>query len=266
MIAGMSNGPAQTFKAKEDWTYWMGTPSSVAAIAEAAFELVSQDGVPARLQLDVSAPALDASFTTVDEIRAGLTFDVLADASSLDLDVSDTPAAPQEARPRRIAVAISPPPPPETNTLRIGKARPPVVKLRVAGGDRDWVDRARLCVKERIDAGQRRTRGAVDLSILLVLVALVGSVASVAIGGDGKEGLNAAEILSVTFACLAGLMAIAALSLPVVAPQLELLPDGGMSKWERLRRLLTFNAAWLARVVVAALVGAGALYLIQRVF
>jgi hypothetical protein len=53
-------------------------------------------------------------------------------------------------------------------------------------------------------------------------------------------------------------------SLEVITPQLELLPEGGSTRWERLKRRSNVSSRWLIDAALKAAIGAVIAILLAR--
>ena len=208
-----------------------------------------------RLIAIVTAPAFEATLTTPEQIQA-LTDEDLGDLAELGIEVDETPPGDTS---RRIAVTITRPSP---STGGVSKqAPPPVVRLAVTGSDRDWVDLATLRMTELLNKGERATERVTRFVVVGFVVCLIAAIASLALG-DEKEGLNAGEIATIVLFSLAGLGLVLIASISAITPSLELLPDHGATKWERMTQRFNLTGRWLLDAILKAAIGAGVVLVI----
>jgi hypothetical protein len=246
-------GPVQLLKGRAEWTHWAGTPGDLGDIAQLALELVQQAARDVMFVTNVSAPAFDAKFLTPDQLREGLRPDDLTELTLIEIEVDQVDMTPG---PARIAVTVMRPASSgDTTSL-------PVVKLTVTSESRDWVDLARLRMSERLQEGARQT-SRVSRLLLLTVAVLVGLALAVGLGlRDTKQGLNAAEIVGIVLGSLAGCLLLLVVSLDSITPQLELLPRGGATRWDRLKQRSKSSGRWLNRTVLTAAITAAVTVLI----
>jgi hypothetical protein len=147
-LPGDSTAPTETRKGRAEWTYWAGTASDIAQIAQTALHLVNRVGREAEMELAISAPAFDTTLVSPDQIETGLRPEDLKEITDLSLDVVE---GHPPGSPHRIAVNITRPRPRRSSQ----EPRVPAVKLAVTGPDRDWVDLATLRMTEQLGAGAR---------------------------------------------------------------------------------------------------------------
>jgi hypothetical protein len=139
------------------------------------------------------------------------------------------------------------------------------VKLSVTGADRDWVDLAALRMTERLRAGARATHEIRVGLLLACFVLFLLSFAALVGWGDKTEGVGPAETFAIVFGSLATLCLLLAVSLESITPGLELLPEGGVTRWERIKRRFRLSGRWILDTALKAAVGAAIVVLIGRI-
>jgi hypothetical protein len=250
--------PVELRIGRAEWKHWAGTPADVAEIAQLALDLVQRDSRTGVLKIEVAAPAFEAKFGAPDQVRDGLKPADLAEVTEVVISADEVRGS--QAR-RRIALTIRRPP--RTRPGSSGEQTAPV-KLVVSADDREWVDLATPRIKDRIAAGARATERVQAILLAGVLAFGIGAVVSVSAFGDNVKGLNAGEVVAIVLAGVAGLLLLAVLSLGTITPQLELIPEGATTKWERLKRRVNFSGRWLLDTVLKAAVGAAVVLLIDH--
>jgi hypothetical protein len=204
----------------------------------------------------VSAPAFDAQFLTPQQLSHGLEPGDLAALTGIEIEVDQVDFV---DGPARIAVAI-------TQPVRPSKSEglPPVVKLTVTGGDRDWVDLAKVRMSDQVATGARQT-GRVRGVMMLGVAAFAGLTILVEVlWSDNAKGLNLAEIVAIVLGSLAGCLLLTTVFLESITPQLELFPEGGSTRWERLKKRSRVSSYWLLDTALKAAIGAVIALLIAR--
>jgi hypothetical protein len=219
-------------------------------IARAGLDLAKRDQLGAVLEMTISAPAFEATYSSPEQIEEGLRAEDLPFITELEIRVEQVPRMPGSPR---IALSAKKPSRPQTST-RAGNSEEKVVTLSVTGSDRDWVDLAALRMREEVAQGARVTGKVRIMMIVAVGILLLSAVVTTSTLGDKQEGLNAAEIATVVLAGTAGLLLVVMLSLEAITPQLELLPDGGLTRWERLKVRVQAGGRWLSLQAAASAV------------
>ena len=212
-----------------------------------------------RFRAEATAPALDAEFVTPDQIASGLQPADLDDVTEIELEARQVEVT---RGPSRIAVTIRRPP---RSSGTSNSPKPPVVTLNVTGADADWVELAARRMTEQLDKGARATPK-VGVALAAGFVGWFAlSLLILTVWGDELEGLNWAEIMAVVLGVLSGVCLLGILSLGAITPDLELLPLGGTTRWERVRQRLRFSGRWILDTVLKATIGAVIALAVARV-
>jgi hypothetical protein len=209
-----------------------------------------------------SAPAFEATFPNPGEVREGLQPSDLADVSAIEINVDEITASGEP--PARISVTIAKAQrraPSDHST-----ASSPAVKLAVTGPHREWVDRARLLLSDRIQEGARATPRVQQAVIAAFLLFLGLAIAVEASWHDDAAGLNWAEITAIALGSVSACLLLVIAFWDSITPQLELLPPGGLTRWETLKKRFRFSGRWLADRVATAAVGALIGYFASKIF
>jgi hypothetical protein len=238
----------QKHKGRNDWYRWQGRPSLMARIGEQAIKLVAgnQPG-PVEFRLKIESPTVEAEFITPE--------DFLEDVGSYDLGEIQSLGIEARESGQRIAVSLA-------RASASSKEREPVVRLRVSGVDRHWVQDATGQMKAVINQGSpRRMPWLITAGVAFGLSALGGAL--VAFATDEAPGSSKVEVVSRVILFFGiGLFILFAFA-AVLTPQLRLRPDGvetgSKRAWQWGRREVT----WLTRTLIAAGIGSGLTLLIQ---
>jgi hypothetical protein len=246
----------QVVKGRGEWKYWTGTPADLAEIGQLAIDLVGSRPQPTvEFNAEVSAPAFDARFFSPEQLRNGLKPEDLGDLTNIEIDVSDQDIATQSSR---IAFTVARP--------QAGKVSGSVAKLFVTGPDRDWVDLATLRMSERISRGARATEKATKALLLGFVLLIAVAITVLSVWGDDNKGLNGAEITSIVLFSLSGVLLVLAGASSSIAPELELLPEGGLTRWQRIKARFNVSGKWIGDRLITAAIGAFIGILITRAF
>ncbi len=245
-------------KRRAEWRHWTGTPTDLAEIAQLAVDLVKgAQEINVNFAAQLTSPVLDLPFSEPQELRQ-LRADDLADLDELVIKADDQGS-------RRIAITIEPPRRLESHGIQADEVTP-VVRLNLSATDRDWLDLAKLRMVERIDAGGRATGMVRNALLIIAGVLLAATIATVTAGGDKKEGVNPAEAASIVLVSVALACLVLGLFADAFAPRLELLDEGGITRWDRLKRLVRLSGRSLADRAITAAIGAVVGILIVRAF
>jgi hypothetical protein len=247
----------QTFKARAEWKYWATTPSELAAVAQLAIDLVRRTAHDTSFAASASAPAFDARFVSPDQIRHGLKPDDLPEITAIEIEVDQIDLEPG---PHRIALTIRRP----RRGSSQGGVTEPVVKLSVTGRDRDWVDLAHLRMVERIAKGARSTAKVQTALLGSTLLTLCLALGIILPWGDEAKGMNAAEVAASVLGIVSVALLLLFASLNTITPQLELLPEEGATRLNRMKHRFNFSARWLGDTVLKAAIGAVIVLAVQR--
>lgn len=241
-------GPVQVVKGHAEWKYWTATPADLADIAQTAFDLVGQASPSVSFSAKVSAPAFDASFLNPAQLRDGLRAEDLGQLESITITADGEEGT---VAPSRIAFTVV-----RSVKRAQGEGVKPIVKLSVTGPHRDWVELARLRMSERIARGARPTAMIVN-GLLVVILLLAGLAIGVdSAWGDKKDGLNGAEIATVAIIAFGGVLLLIGLLSGFIAPQLELIQEGGLTRWGRIKARSKVSGKWTVDLLVKAAIGA----------
>ena len=204
-----------------------------------------------------SAPAFDARFLSPEQIRHGLKPDDLPEITAIEIEVDQTDFEPG---PHRIALTVSRP---RRGSSQSGVTEP-VVKLSVTGRDRDWVHLAHLRMSERIAEGARSTAKVQTALLGGTFLTLCLGLGIVLLWGDEVEGLNAAEVAASVLGVVSVALLLLFASLNTITPQLELLPEEGATRLNRLKQRFNFTTRWLGDTILKAAIGAVIVLAVQR--
>lgn len=246
----------ETHKARKEWLRWAATPSDIAEVARTAENLVARTVAKAELRIKLDAPAWESEFIDVGQFLEGLRPGDLADVAKIEVHAYAGGCS--------IAVSIER----SKSTVFAGEHsssnRQPVVRLSVAGPERDWVYQAQHAMEEVI--GRTGPSGRLLRAVLLGGVALLGlGVVLLVAGSYGTDGEQTrVELVGAVLAISGVALSLLAVLSDAVLPLLDLRDRGTRSRREKLAQWSGREGGWLARTLVAALIGAGVTLLIQQ--
>jgi len=235
------------WKGGQIWSEWIGTRSRIADIAQLAVDLASQSGSQVAFTCEIVAPVVDAVLVTPDQIRTELGDDDLQYVRSISIVAVDaTPRA--DTEPHRIRVEFT-----RTEPKQPGEGRrPPVVQLRVTGRSRDWVRRATSDMEIKLNEGKRKATMIGVAAIIALALSLLGAAIVGSVSKDDVAGRNVGDWIALSLLGFAGLAFVLAVFVFVMTPGLELIPDEGMSRWQRFTGRAKFSGRWLALEALGA--------------
>jgi hypothetical protein len=245
----------ETHKARKEWFRWSATPEDMAEVARTAEQLVARNAPVPELSIKLDSPAWESEFVDVNAFLEGLRPGDLADVKQIEIHASAGGCS--------IVVTIKR----SKSTLLAGEHDPsrlePVVRLYIAGPDREWVAEAESVMKgvvARTRPSDRPIRATLLAGVALVALGVVLLVT----GSYGTTGERTLVELVGAILLITGLalMALTVLSGALLIPLLDLREAGQRSRRETLAQWSGREGEWLVRTFVAALIGAGVTLLI----